>query len=385
MRGVERKMGPVIALALASVLAATAAAAQDKEDKPEAPTGATPTKITFDERRCSSVVDASKPPTRLKTGDLAADYDDGSRWPALQDRLRQILDSCDLPAPASDVATVVTFIAGEKPYTVVLPATQPYALTMLGKKEILVVVLVNGEEAVAAPTDFKFMSKRLDDPLVGAIPSFVRAITDAAGKGLSVQVQPPPPQDGKTPPPPAIMAYATQVSVPFSRASIAESGTVQIKVNTETKKVPVAATYANTPLSRLRFSTLAGGLVGKVRGPEKMKVDSGSYASDPLGRAAIMAAVMFHRPFDSTVADMSKAERFAGFAGAVLSPAAGFGAGLSVGIIRGLSANVGYMWVWVPTSSNGAATGTAAVEGNQLSHKVNRGLFIGGGYVFKAD
>jgi len=164
-----------------------------------------------------------------------------------------------------------------------------------------------------------------------------------------------------------------------------QSGTVSLKVNAETKKVAIAATYTNTPLSRVRFSTLAGGLVGKVRGPEKMKVDDGKYASDPLARAAVMAAVTFHKPFDSTLGAMSKAERFAGFAGAVLTPAAGFGTGVSVGIIRGLSANLGYLWVWVPTSSNGAATGAGAAEGNQLSYKVNRGLFVGGGYVFKAD
>ncbi len=71
--------------------------------------------------------------------------------------------------------------------------------------------------------------------------------------------------------------------------------------------------------------------------------------------------------------------------GAVLTPAAGIGVGASIGIIRGLSANVGYVWVWVPTSSSGTAAGTPAPGGSQLSQKVNHGLFIGGGYVFKAD
>src|ERR1051325_79256 len=274
-----------VVVAMAVMLAAAAAMAQDKKEespKADAPTGATPTKINFNARRCASV--AGQANARIKTEQLAAEYDDGSRWDALQSRLTQILRSCDLPDPPSNIATVVSFIAGETPYTVVVPSPQPYALTMLGKKEVRVVVLVNGEASVAVPSDFKFMSKRVDNPLIAAIPSVVRAITDAAGKGLLVQ---PPPSlvDAAPAPPPPLVACVTQVSVPFSRASISESGTVEVKVKTETKKVAVSATYANTPRSKVTFSTLAGGLVGSVKGAERMKVDSESYASAPLGRA----------------------------------------------------------------------------------------------------
>ena len=368
-------MRHVSVVAIALILSATAALAQDKKDEKAevtAPSGATPTKITFTQRSCA-------------TGDteqLAAQYDDGSKWSELQDELERIIESCDLSKPDADVTTVVTFIAGETPYTVLVPSTQPYALTMLGKKQIRVVVLVNGDAAASVPTDFKFMSKQIDDPVLAAIPSFVRAVTDAAGKESKVLSVRPPPEKAAPP----MVGYVTQVSVPFSRASIAESGTVEVKVKTEIKKVAVSATFANTPRRKVALSTVAGGLIGSVKGPERMKVESGAYASDPLGRAVTMAAVMFHKPFDSTLSNMSVAERLAGYLGAVLTPAAGVGAGVSIGIIRGLSANVGYAWVWVPTSANGGAAGTAAPTGaRQLSHKMNHGWFIGGGYVFKAD
>lgn len=361
-------------LGLAAVLSALMTITVGAQDGKEGggPTGATPTKINFLERKCGTIT----------TEELAAKYDDGANWSALQDHLAQIIKGCDLRPPSRDLVTVVTFIRRDTPYTVVVPSTQPYSLTLLGKKEVRVVVLVDGGASVGVPTDFKFMSQRVANPLAGAVPSVVRTITDAVGKALPMVAPPPLPQ--VTPPP--LVAYAAQVSVPFTRATIEETGTVEVMVDSKRKEVPVKATYTNTPLSALTFSTLAGALVGTVNGPERMKVDSGSYASDPLGRAVTMVTLMFHKPFDSTLSEMSRAERWAGYAGAVLTPAAGIGAGVSIGIIRGLSANVGYAWVWVPTSANGAPAGTAVPsDGKQLIHKMNHGLFVGGGYVFKAE
>jgi hypothetical protein len=56
-----------------------------------------------------------------------------------------------------------------------------------------------------------------------------------------------------------------------------------------------------------------------------------------------------------------------------------------VSIVRGLAATVGYSWMWVPTSSNGASVGTVAPKESQLSYKLNHGVFVGGGYVFKGS
>src|ERR1041384_6629341 len=81
-----------VVVAMAVMLAAAAAMAQDKKEespKADAPTGATPTKINFNARRCASV--AGQANARIKTEQLAAEYDDGSRWEALQSRLHQKL------------------------------------------------------------------------------------------------------------------------------------------------------------------------------------------------------------------------------------------------------------------------------------------------------
>ncbi|MGH9409036.1 MAG: hypothetical protein ACRD1V_06245, partial [Vicinamibacterales bacterium] len=147
--------------------------------------------------------------------------------------------------------------------------------------------------------------------------------------------------------------------------------------------VPLAATYTNAPKMHLEFAAAAV-MVGSYRGHPRLKVDAGKYASDPATHAATLAAIAIHLwPFDVSSAEMTKAERWALIAGAVLTPAAGAAAGLSIGIARGFALTAGELIVWVPSGAGGALPGTPAPAGtSQLPHKYAYAPFVGGSYRF---
>jgi hypothetical protein len=150
--------------------------------------------------------------------------------------------------------------------------------------------------------------------------------------------------------------------------------------------VKISASYANTPRVHVEFTAVAGGVVGPFYGPQKMKVDAGKYASDPLSHSLAMVTMAWHiKPYDSSLADMSHADRWALLIGAVLSPATGIGVGVSFGIMRGFALDAGVIGVWASTAPTGSGIGSDATTNandEQLANRFNAAIFIGGNYVF---
>lgn len=385
---------PIVLACAAALLCASPARGQSTP-RTAAP-GATPTAIRFDfSGGCVFDEDASAAAIK-SIADLARDYNDGTRWPQLQRELRTVLASCvddDQPAPrdlsgALTKTILVAFIDKDTPYYVVLPSGQPYRLTIAGRTPVVAIVLVDTAARRDSPTDMHFMSSRLDDPGQTAIPAFLRTIAGSIIKEF---------RTGGTAPAkhnPRVWAYAAdEVDLPFQRASVLESGSLTVNCDPAGSSAALAAcprgknaldvaivtTYAAVPKTRIDFTAVAGAVVGPYRGHLRMKVDAGRYASDPAAHGITMAAVAMHvRPYDSTLPAISMPERWSVLVGGVLTPAAGIGAGVSVGVIRGFAINAGEMLIWVPT---GSSPGAIAPDGsNQLRHRYAYGTFVGASY-----
>jgi hypothetical protein len=359
------------------------------------PAGATPTSILFNfSGGCAFDEDAAAGAVKA-VADLAHDYNDGNRWPQLQQELRSVLASCiddAQPAAARDLSGALTktmlvaFVERDTPYYVVLPSRQPYRLTITGRTSVVPIVLVDAAARRDPPPDMHFMSSRIDDPRQ-EIPAFVR---DIAGSIIKQY------RTGNAPAKsnPRFWAYAAdEVELPFRRASVVESGTLTVNCEPNGSSVvlavcprgkdslgiTIATTYTTTPETRMDFAAVAGGVVGPYRGHLKMKVDAGRYASDPARHAMTMAAIAIHvKPYDATLPDISMPERWSLLVGGILTPAAGAGAGLSFAFMRGFAINAGEMVIWVPT---GSSPGAIAPDGsNQLPHRYAYGTFVGASY-----
>ena len=306
-----------------------------------------------------------------------------------------ILESCvdeqseaahDLSAALAKPALVV-FITKNTPYFVVLPEQQPYNLTIAGSTSVVPVVLTDATARRDTPADFRLMSSRVEDPVQAQIPAFVKEIAGVVIKQYGAVAKHNP----------RMWAYAAdEVELPFSRASIVESGTVTLGCDAGSTEasyprlapcprgknsidVEIAATYANTPKTRIDFAAVAGGVLGPYRGHLKMKVDGGRYASDPAMHGVTMAAIAIHlKRYDATLPRIGAAERWSLLAGAVLTPAAGVGSGVSFTCLRGFAINAGEVILWVPTGSSPGALAPAG--SNQLPHRYSFGTFVGASY-----
>jgi hypothetical protein len=201
-------------------------------------------------------------------------------------------------------------------------------------------------------------------------------------------VAPPPPP--LPPPPPTSTIYYSvvdNVRLPFKRSAISESDFIQRGTGAEAKPLDGQSTFANTPYSWLTLQAGVGVLTGKLRGATPAKIDSGAYITDVIKRSATTAGVALHWRFDPTSPRASAAESTAIVIGAVLTPAAGFYVGPSIGW-RGFSFTAGRTWMWVQTTPEGYSIGDAVKkpsEGGpnpQLVYRRLRTWMIGGIYVF---
>ena len=325
--------------------------------------------------------------------ELANEYNDWKSWGTLQIDIGHVIEACYTGLwPSTERPVAFTFVLGEHVYNVLYPQPQPYSQTLLGAKHLDVVVVGNAADlAVGAPRDFAFVFTPGPNPLQAQVPDFVKAIVGGLVPGAA--------PTHKTLRPAPQPVYSLRIFVgyipsdfPSDRGSIAESGTITLTAAglaryphkpDATPAVAMTASYVDKPLQSFELTALAGALTGAIHGPTQMKVtDAGLYAEDPLSRAIGLAAVALHPfRFDSSLPSMSWQERLSLWAGGVLT-APGLGVGASVGIVRGLTFSVGWVSVWVPTSINGAAPKSAAPEGDQLAHKRDSALFLGGGYVF---
>jgi hypothetical protein len=330
--------------------------------------------------------------TGISVERLVNEYVNWMSWGDLQQDLGRIADWCVGLTPTEQSPVAFTIVLGEHIYNVIYPQPDRYSQTLFGVTRTTAIIVADyGDLPNEPPGNFGFTFNKTRSPLEAQAPDFVKAIVGGlvpSSKAHLMGTVPMPAQGV------ALTLFVGGVSeFPSKRGTVVETGTVNLSMAgigrlhldpaAVKDGVASAVTYTDTPRQSFEFTALAGALVGAIHGPSKMKVgDNGMYASDPLSRTIGLAAVAFHPlKYDSTRPTITPQERLSVWLGGVLT-APGFGAGLSLGAVRGLTASIGYVWLWVPTSINGEAPKTLAPDGDQLAHKQNRAVFLGGGYVF---
>ena len=387
---------------LAAALFFVSSAAAQTQGKPNGEAGGpTPTKIAFTSAvDCYAITHPDSTEAIQSVDDLVDEYNDGTLWLQLQADLEAILSTCQFDSPLGQITSddfesktfLVIFVAkNQQPYHVVVPQQQPYSMTLLGVKSVNVIILGDANvRSDRAPSDFILMSTQVADPLEVRIPALVKKTAASfVGKAYSLPVKSSRAPVRSKDPSATMYAYAaTGITLPFSRAAVSEAGTIRVKdpESGSMADVKISTTYTNRPKISLEFTAVAGAVIGPVYGPQKMKVDAGKYASDPMSHSLTMVTVAWHpRSYDSSLSDMSQAERWAILIGGVLTPAAGVGLGVSFGIMRGFAIDSGVIGVWVPSASSGLNPGsdvTADANQRQLVNRFNAAMFIGGNYVF---
>jgi hypothetical protein len=323
-------------------------------------------------------------------------YADFRKWQTLQCRLAAKIADCTKAAATAEAPYLVTLIRPGENVSVVVPQHERYSANVPnGRKSVYVLLLVDRHVTSETPRDFRLTSSELPNDLVKQLPDAAKAILTAATTGAigleSLESRDNLFRSRATSGPPQIetVAFASDgpVVLPSSDLSISQTGTLSLLSvgKNEPEDVQVAATFTNQTKRRVEFAGIAAALVGPVAGAEKMKVSDDKYASDPIGRGLTMVALGIHpRAYDSTLHDMTTAERVSVLIGGVLTPAPGLGTGLSIGLARGFGLNVGGALMFVPTAKQGLKPKDEVPSGdNQLRYGWTAGLFFGMAYVFK--
>ncbi|MFB3854432.1 MAG: hypothetical protein ACE148_11485 [Vicinamibacterales bacterium] len=150
-------------------------------------------------------------------------------------------------------------------------------------------------------------------------------------------------------------------------------------------RVQASVTFRNRPLAHFSFG-LGGGVIvaGRLNRP-RVREDRGLLVSDPLGREFSMAFVNWSPSgYDPHAERVSRSERFRPFAGAILTPDFGVGAGLSVVAVRGLGVNLGGGLLVTRAPAAGDRIGFPPADAKRpFALGVARVLYIGAGYTFR--
>jgi hypothetical protein len=124
---------------------------------------------------------------------------------------------------------------------------------------------------------------------------------------------------------------------------------------------------------------------GGIKGAMRVKVKDGNLVADPLDRRLSLVVVNFgFLPYNAESFEPTRPERFRWFVGAVITPDFGIATGLSAGIVRGLTVNVGGAILGVRGLNAGDKLGAPPTHDEdpfRLSQA--RVAFVGVGYNFK--
>ena len=220
------------------------------------------------------------------------------------------------------------------------------------------------------------VSTKIEHPILAQLGAFSKAVLEAIP-----MVRPPSVTTSE------VHVRTATVVLPFRRSNIVESDYLQVAGTDAYKEITGGVTLSNTPATWINLNAAAGVLTGRLRGAERVKVEDDKYASDPLPRTAVLVGATFHLPYDAGRPVPSARERVGLFLGVLVTPAAGFFAGPSVGW-RGFALTAGYARMWIDTAPGGRTPGEAAVTGDdlvngqQLVRGTTSALLIGGTYVF---
>jgi hypothetical protein len=283
-----------------------------------------------------------------KAADLGKTYYEDS-LDALSESVRQLLNFCKISKKITTRYAVILFAAKQTPAAegkpvivhLLFDATKGAVLnrsTMLGVSAATWIFVTDDPSDRAV---IQLVTTPGQNPIFGQLGKLVSTVVPKIGgeKGDA--------SSGKQ-----LFAIGISVSdataLPSKRGTIAETD----YVSSGKTQVDGTATFDNQPLTWLTVNAGAGFFAGKPTGATRAKIDSKTYVSDPLARAATYAGVTFHAPFDASLPSPSFAERCGVVLSAVLTPAAGVYVGPTCGW-RGLSFTVGWaeMWINVPPGS----------------------------------
>ncbi len=191
-------------------------------------------------------------------------------------------------------------------------------------------------------------------------------------------------------------AYATVVGViatcapgaqpDFVKEAAVESAYLGLVSNAKPQQLKKDSTYENALPTR-RTLGLISSLMLETSGDKRVKLDGGKLITDPLRGAMSLAVVNYHPVgFDPKSENPTFGERFRLFAGPVITPEFGLGAGVGYAIWRGVSVNVGYAMVRVNTLRRGDRLVNPAVAPSNLRRPFRDGnaevVFAGLGFNF---
>ena len=382
-------MKKAIVLAAVSVCLFAASVSAQDEQKDDSKAAALPFKLTFDKtpKNCMGTV---------KIEDLVANYQDWRQWKALQEMLKGIISRCTDLKPTSEEPTFVTILNGDETYNVLYPKNERYSQLLPGIQKGSAVILMTFDAGKQAKSiDITVASNASPNPLVGQLPDFIKGLVSAASAPFVFKIQGVSGAVDGPPNPPMVAYQAKEVLLPYTRGTVVETGSVTFNrtnapaaaepKDNETK-TSISVSYTNRPPTKIELATTAGAVVGPAFGHEKMKVDSGKYASDPIGRAVTMASIGWRfQSYDPDSTEINEKQRWMFLIGGVITPAPGFGFGLSRTLVKNFAINAGWASMWV-TSAPGdlKPKDDAIADGNQLVYRPTGGIFVGGAYQFSA-
>jgi hypothetical protein len=149
--------------------------------------------------------------------------------------------------------------------------------------------------------------------------------------------------------------------------------------------LPATLDVSNAPRTRFGFGLVSGYLARPRADSARATITSGLIAPDPLPRHVNMIVVTgaFHS-YDASRPRPGWNERTRWFAGTVIAPDIGAGAGLSLLVVRGLAVSAGFAVLAVPTPAAGEAFGRAPVNAaDPFRTGTVRGGIAGLSYNFK--
>jgi hypothetical protein len=149
--------------------------------------------------------------------------------------------------------------------------------------------------------------------------------------------------------------------------------------------LPATLDLENAPPSRFSLGVVTGYLPYARARDARVRMADGVITPDPLARRASLVVVNgAFRAYDATRFSPGWRERTRWFAGAVIAPDVGAGAGVSLLVVRGLALNVGGVMIVVRTPATGETVGRAPVDpSNPFGVGAVRAALIGLSYNFK--
>ena len=149
--------------------------------------------------------------------------------------------------------------------------------------------------------------------------------------------------------------------------------------------LPATLEVSNAPPTRFGFGLVSGYLARPRTDAARATISGGLIAPDPVPRHVNMIVVTgAFRSYDANRPRPGWNERTRWFAGTVIAPDIGAGAGLSLLVVRGLAVSAGFAVLAVPTPAAGETIGRAPVNAaDPFRTGTVRGGFAGLSYNFK--